>query len=124
MTHTTLYEHIGGQPALQAAVDAFYQRVLADPSLAPYFAQTDLTQLKAHQRAFFTVALSGPGQYTGRAMQTAHAGRGITDAAFDRVAQHLADTLTALGVPAELTDQVLARIAPLRADIVEAKPVS
>ena len=115
----SLYEQIGGQPALQAAVDEFYRRVLGDPSLAPYFADTDLPRLKAHQRAFFAMALRGPNQYTGRSMREAHAGRGITDTAFDRVAQHLSDTLASLGVPAELGQQVLAGIAPLREDVVE-----
>ena len=119
MTQASVYEQIGGQPALQAAVDQFYRRVLADPSLVPYFAQTDLDRLKAHQRAFFAVALNGPNEYTGRTMRGAHAGLGITNAAFDRVAQHLTGTLASLGVSRELADQVLAQIAPLRTDIVE-----
>ncbi len=100
-------------------MDEFYVRVLADPSLAPYFAQTDLPRLKAHQRSFFAMALRGPNEYSGRSMREAHAGRGITDAAFDRVAQHLMDTLAHLGVSERLIQQIIARVAPLRSEIVE-----
>jgi hemoglobin len=120
MTQTAIYDAIGGKAAVAAAVDEFYRRVLADDLLAPYFAHSDLSRLKAHQRAFFTVALGGPGAYTGRAMAAAHAGRNITDEAFRRVAHHLAETLAALGVPADLVEQILGQIAPLHADVVAA----
>ena len=33
----SLYEAIGGRPALVAAVDLFYRRILADPELSPFF---------------------------------------------------------------------------------------
>ena len=120
MPQPTLFDAIGGDPAIAAAVEAFYRRVLADPSLAPFFADTPIDRLKAHQRAFLTLALRGSGTYTGRTMRAAHAGRGITDADFDRVATHLGATLTALQVPAELIAQIIGGIAPLRPDIVDA----
>jgi hypothetical protein len=33
-----LYDDIGGAPAVRAALDAFYPRVLADPTLSHFFA--------------------------------------------------------------------------------------
>lgn len=119
-TTTTLYDALGGRLAIEAAVAEFYNRVLADPELAPFFRQTDLKRLKSHQRAFVAMALGGPAGYNGRAMHTAHAGRGIADAHFDRVAGHLAETLRSLGVAEPLVGDVLAAIAPLRGDIVDA----
>jgi len=120
MLHTpSTYEAIGGQPAVMAAVDEFYRRVLADPELAHYFAGTSLQRLKGHQAAFFAMALGGPDRYQGRSMREAHTGRGITDAAFDRVAQHLAATLGALDLDAVTIEAVIAQVAPLRADVVE-----
>ena len=123
MPSSTLFDAIGGADAVSAAVEVFYERVLADQELAPLFANTDLVRLKSHQRAFLTVLLRGTGTYGGRSMRAAHAGRGITDAHFDRVATHLADTLTGLGVPAELTTQILGGVASLRGEIVE-EPVT
>ena len=116
----TIYDLIGGAPAITAAVDEFYTRVLADEMLAPFFEQSDIERLKGHQRAFFTVALRGGGNYGGRTMRDAHLGRGITDGDFDRVAMHLTETLLALGVPETLVQQVIGGVAPLRGDIVEA----
>ncbi len=114
---TTLLDTIGGPPAVAAAVDEFMARVLADPQLSPYFANTDVRRLKGHQRRFLRAALSGSGGYTGLDLRTAHAGRGITEAAFDRVAGHLAATLDHLGVPPGVTAQVMAFAGTLRADV-------
>ena len=92
-----IYDSIGGGPAVRAAVDDFYARVLADPQLAPFFTGVDLQHLKAHQRAFIAAAIGGAEIYQGRDMAAAHAGLAITDADFDAVAGHLVDTLTGLG---------------------------
>ncbi|MHB8576467.1 MAG: group I truncated hemoglobin [Dehalococcoidia bacterium] len=115
---TTLYESIGGAAAVAAAVDELCRRALGDAALAPYYAGTNMVELKKHQRAFITMALNGPGLYGGMPMQQAHAGRQISDTDFDRMAGHLADTLTTLGVPEPQAGQVMSRIAPLREDIV------
>jgi hemoglobin len=114
----SIYDSIGGGPAVHAAVDDFYARVLADPRLAPFFARVDLRQLKAHQRAFIAAAIGGSEIYEGRDMAAAHAGLAITDAHFDAVVAHLVDTLTGLGVPAETIGQIGGALAPLRCDIV------
>lgn len=114
----TIFDAIGGAPAVQAAVDDFYVRVLADPALAPVFVGADLNRLKAHQRAFIAAAVGGPQLYGGRDMATAHAGLGITDVQFDAVVGHLVDTLTGLGVPGDTIAQIGAALMPLRTDIV------
>jgi hemoglobin len=116
----SIYDSIGGAAAVRAAVDDFYARVLADPSLAPFFSGTDLDRLKAHQRSFIAAAIGGPEIFTGRDMATAHAGLAISDADFDAVVAHLADTLTGLGVPGETIGQIGSALVPLRSDIVTA----
>ena len=77
-----IYDAIGGAPAVSAAVDDFYVRIVADPSLAPYFDTTDMRRLKAHQRAFFAAALGGPQLYAGRDMAAAHAQMSISRRGF------------------------------------------
>jgi hemoglobin len=115
---SSIYDAIGGAPAVGAAVDDFYLRVVADPDLAPFFDTTDLRRLKTHQRAFIAAALGGPELYAGRDMAAAHAGMSISDRDFDAVVGHLVDTLTALAVPAEIIGQIGAALAPLRDQIV------
>src|SRR5262245_49676415 len=68
----TLFDRLGGTVAIDAAVDVFYGRVLADPELAPFFARVDLRHLRAHQRAFLAMALGGPERYRGRDLSDAH----------------------------------------------------
>ena len=119
----SIYTDIGGRPAVDAAVSDFYQRVLADPMLSPYFDGVDIDRLKRHQRAFMGMALGGPVAYSGRDMATAHAGLEITTDAFDAVVQHLAATLESLGVPDATIGEIAGALLPLKADIVTARGV-
>lgn len=116
----TLFERIGGEAAVDATVDAFYERVLADPELGPFFERVNLEAQHRQKKKFLTAAFGGPNEYRGREMAVAHAGLGITEHQFDLVAGHLVDTLTGLDVPQELIDEVVAIAGPLKEVIVEA----
>lgn len=117
----TIYEEIGGAPAVEVVVDAFYQRLLADPGLSQFFAGKDMGRLKAHQRALVTVALGGTSErYTGRMMGPAHGGLAITDEAFDRVLMHLDAVLSDAGVAPVTVGKIMAILEPLRPDVVTA----
>ncbi|GAB3416638.1 group I truncated hemoglobin [Flindersiella endophytica] len=114
----SIFDQIGGPDAVALAVDDFYARVLADPSLTGYFDDAQLDKLKTHQRAFFATALGGPQEYRGRSMDEAHAGLDITPAAFDSVVGHLVATLQSLSVPDEIIGQIGAALLPLKEEIV------
>ncbi|SDI88369.1 hemoglobin [Frankineae bacterium MT45] len=120
--HLSIYDSIGGAPAVHATVDEFYRRVLADPTLEPVFAGSDLSRLKAHQRSFIAAAVGGPELYAGRDLGAAHAGLEISDADFDAVVAHLVDALTSLGVADSTIGEIGARLLPLRATIVTVAP--
>jgi hemoglobin len=113
----SIYDAIGGEPALAAVVDDFYERVLVDPELAAFFAGANMNKLKGRQVEFFAAALGGPHTYTGAPMRQVHLGRGIRQEHFDLVAGHLAAALGAAGVPEEIISQILGLIAPLAGDI-------
>jgi hemoglobin len=114
----SIYEEIGGEPALAAVVDDFYGRVLADPQLAGFFAGANMPKLKGRQVEFFAGALGGPDVYQGASMRQVHAGRGISQADFDKVAFHLTNALAAAGVPAEIITRIATAVTPLAEDIV------
>lgn len=115
----TWYEALGGRGAVAALVRELYLRVLADATVAAYFAHANVEQLESHQAAFLTEALAGPAAYEGRSMREAHAGRGITDKAFDRLLAHLVEALAAINAREELVQAVVANLEPLRSEIVE-----
>ena len=117
---STIYDEIGGGAAVDAVVEAFYQRLVADADLVSYFEGRDMTRLKAHQRALITVALGGTSEeYGGRMMHPAHSGLAVTHEAFDKVLDHLGAVLGGAGVPPATTAKVLAILQPLRTDVVQ-----
>jgi hemoglobin len=118
MSESTLYQRIGGEIAIHAAVDRFYERILADSSLNHFFSNVNMARLKGHQFAFLSQALGGPKQYSGASMKVAHAKLAIEQYHFDLVATHLVQTLQELGVPEEVIGSVVAAIAPLADQIV------
>lgn len=117
----SLYDQVGGNTAVKAAVTVFYNRVLADETLAHWFEGIDLSRLRAHQRAFLAAALGGPELFAGRDIATAHAGMNITDEAFDTIIQHLAATLHDLGASDDLVAEVRSRLEALRVDVVASR---
>jgi hemoglobin len=106
---------------MAAAVDAFYDRMLADPEVAEWFRGIDLKRLKEHQRAFLAVGLGGPEFYTGRSMRTAHSGLAITDEVYTMAVTHLAEALRGLDVEAGIVREITKRIEMMRAAIVEVR---
>ena len=118
---TSLFHRIGGEAAIEAAVVTFYEKIMMDPSLAPFFGHLDMGAQIKKQIAFMTMAFGGPSQYTGRDLRTAHAAlvqKGLGDAHFDAVAGHLRDTLTELGVDDATCAEVIAVVGGTRADVL------
>jgi hemoglobin len=115
----SLYDDIGGAAAITVAVEVFYTRVTDDPELEPWFGGIDIDRLKAHQRAFLTAALGGPDLFTGRTMEAAHAGLGITIEAFDSVLEHLAYTLFDLGLGYDRVTAIIDGLRPIGDEVVE-----
>src|SRR3954451_2856074 len=119
-----LYDEIGGSAAVAVAVDDLYVRILGDRVLSPYFARVDMIRHTRHMRAFIAAALGGPDLYAGRDMAAAHARLRVSGEAFDRMAEHLVGTLKCLGARPEHVAAILARIAPLREQIVDGERVA
>ncbi len=118
---TTLYERIGGEPAVDAAVNIFYRKVLNDHRINRFFDNTDMDKQIAKQKAFFTMAFGGPNSYTGQDMRNAHAGlvrTGLNEGHFNAVMEHLGATLTELNVPGDLIAEAAAIAESTRNDVL------
>ena len=116
--NNSLYSQVGGETAVRAVVTEFCNRVLEDPALAPYFRHKQRKGLEESQVRFFTQALGGPTIYQGPSMADAHRNLHITARNFDRVADHLNETLASLGVDSAHIDAIMNTVAPLKGDIV------
>ena len=117
----TLYEQLGGEAAVDAAVDRFYGHVMADDRINYWFDGVDMKKQIVKQKMFLTLAFGGPSKYTGKHMRAGHAHlveRGLNDTHFDAVAENLATTLREMGVAEDLVTQVLAVCETTRNDVL------
>lgn len=118
----SLYEQIGGEAAVNAAVDIFYRKVLEDYRINRFFDHTDIEKQAAKQKAFLTMAFGGPNNYNGADMRQAHAHLvkklGLDDSHFDAVMEQLGATLQELNVPQELIAQAAAIAESTRNDVL------
>jgi len=119
MTEQSLYDRLGGKPAITAVVDDFVGRVAADNRINGKFANADLPRLKMMLVDQICQASGGPCTYTGRDMKTAHAGMGINGSEFDALVRDLVATLNKFKVPEREKNELLAALGPMRNDIVE-----
>ena len=117
-TQTPLYERIGGEPAVEAAVDVFYRKVLSDERISKYFDSVDMDRQRAKQKAFLTFAFGGPNDYSGSDMRAAHAKLNLTEADFDAVMENLGGALQELGVPPELIGEAAAIAMSVKNDVL------
>ncbi len=117
----TLYEQLGGEPAIVAALDHFYARVLKDPELAPFFDGIDVKAMNEKQKVFLAMAFGGPQAYDGPGLNAVHASaraKGLDDRLFDKFLGHFKATLIDLGVAEPQVSEVMAIAESGRGDVL------
>lgn len=117
----SLYDELGGEAAVNAAVDIFYKKMIADARVNRFFFGVDMAQQVAKQKAFLTMAFGGPHNYTGLDMRQGHArlvDQGLNDQHVDIVIEHLGNTLKELGAADNLIAQVAAIAEGARNDVL------
>lgn len=118
---STLYEKLGGAAAVDAAVDIFYRKMLADDRVNYFFNNTDMDKQIAKQKGFLTMVFGGPNDYTGKNMRDGHkhlVERGLNDEHVDIVIEHLGGTLKELGAADEDISEVAAIANSVRDDVL------
>ena len=119
---TSLYDKLGGGAAIDAAVELFYQKVLADNRIKHFFEGVDMQKQASHQKRFLTYAFGGSDNYPGKSMRQAHQrlvdDLGMNDNHFDAVIENLGATLQELNVPNELIQEAANIAESIRADVL------
>jgi hemoglobin len=125
----TMFDRIGGAPAIRLLVDEFYGRMTADPLLAGYFYEVDLASLRGHQAMLLTLLTGGtseapwPSQPAIRALlRRAHGRLRLRNDQFDRMAGHLVTVLRGLAVAERDIADLVVGLEDFRADIVSVRP--
>ncbi|HEX7842058.1 MAG TPA: hypothetical protein VF469_31520 [Kofleriaceae bacterium] len=116
----SLYDRLGGLPAITAVVDEFVNRTTTDPRIKDRFFNTDAVNLKRLLTEFVCMATGGPCKYTGRDMPTSHAGMDLVDDEFTALVENLAGALDKFNVPDKEKGELLGALGPLKPQIVAA----
>ena len=115
----TLYERLGGRPAIESVVDSIVARVAADDRINRKFARSDIPRVKAMIVDQICGATGGPCSYTGRDMKEAHRKMAVTRGEFNALVEDLVATLNSFNVPKAEQDELLAILGSMQADIVD-----
>jgi len=114
----SLYERLGGTPAITAVVEEFVARTTTDPRIKDRFFNTDATNLKKQLVDFVCMATGGPCKYTGRDMATVHGGMELVDDEFNALVEDLVGALDKFKVPEKEKGELLGALGPLKPQIV------
>ncbi len=115
---SSLYQRLGGKPAIIAVVDDFVANVAADERINGRFGSTDIPKLKSNLVDQLCNATGGPCTYTGKDMKTAHTGMRIQDAEFTALVEDLIKSLNKFKVGKKEQEELLAALGSMKKDIV------
>ena len=118
MEKKSLYDRLGGKPAITAVVDDFIGNVAGDTRISRRFASADIPRLKRMLVDQICQASGGPCTYTGASMKDAHKGMKITDAEFNGLVEDLVKSLDKFKVPAQERNDLLGALGGMKSDIV------
>lgn len=117
----SLFERLGGQEAVNTAVDIFYRKMLTDERVSHFFDGIDMEQQILKQKGFLTMVFGGPNNYSGKNMREGHAHLiklGLNDSHVDIVIEHLGATLKELGAAPDDIAKVAAIANSVRDDVL------
>lgn len=114
-----LFDRLGGAAAIASIVTALYERVQADPELAPYFHKTEMETQRRKLAEMIGEAMGGPSAPWLLDLDAAHRGRGVTNRHFSLLAAHLMDILIETDVDPDEANGVMNWVASARAAVVE-----
>jgi hemoglobin len=117
MSQPSLFDSLGGEPALRPLIAHFVDRMFHDIMIGYLFRAADRERVKAKEYEFAARHLGAPVEYTGRPLPEAHRAHRITGGQFMRRLQILKETLAAFQAPAAVNEHWVAHTLSLQAQI-------
>jgi len=117
----SLYDRLGGENAIGAVVETFYQKVQADTRIRHFFVDVDMDRQRLKQKNFLTMVTGGPANYTGKSMRLGHQhllAKGLNDGHVDAVIELLGKALAEYEVSAADIKDVAALANSVRDDVL------
>ena len=119
----SLYDRLGGKPAITKVVDDFVANCAADTRINKFFTAAagdpnEMAHFKQMLVEQICEASGGPCKYSGKSMPEAHKGMNITHDDFVALVDDLQKALVADGVKEQEQKDLLGALGPLEPDIV------
>jgi hemoglobin len=114
----SLFERLGGQPAINAVVHEFVVTTKADARISQFFLNTDPVKLEAAMDDHVCSITGGGCTYKGKTMVEAHTGMKLSDADFAAFMDDLQKVLAKMKVPARETNEVIGAFNGLKPEVV------
>jgi len=122
MSEITLYERLGGYDGITVFVEDLLPRLQSDSQLGRFWQNRGDDGIKREKQLLIDYISSNAGgsiYYTGRDMKISHVGMKISESDWSVFMGHAGDTMSALDVPEQECDDVVAFVLSLKDDIVE-----
>ena len=113
-----LYDKLGGEAGVDAIVSGFIKQIGQDKQIFHYFADANISRFRTHLTTHLCAITDGPCKYTGDSMTDIHTGMKITEKDFNHLVDLLINAMNLQAIPHRIQNQLLARLAPLRASII------
>jgi len=117
-TKATLYDRLGGLPAVRAAVHEMVTNAMADPRIKAFFAGVDMQRVDRNLVDFVCRAAGGPCTYTGKSMAKAHEGLNLKPEHFLALVDDLQKGLDKLKVPVAEQKDLINALDATRKDVL------
>lgn len=115
----SLYQALGGEPGITRVVEGMLLRIAQDSRIVGHFEKIDIQRLRDKLIEQVCAEAGGPCVYTGDSMEESHKGLALTPADFNALVENLQASMTAEAVPVPAQNRLLARLAPMRAQVID-----
>ena len=116
-----LFQQLGGLPGIERFVGIFINEIGESKEIRPYFEETNLDRFREKQIEHICLLSGGPCTYTGDSMIESHKGMGINEADFNALVDTAIRAMNKAGYSVATRNRLLARLAPLRGEVMEVK---
>ena len=117
----SLYEELGGDAGISRIVDDTLLLVLQDPRIKAAFKDTNIKRLAGLLKEQFCEISGGPCRYSGDDMKLTHEGQNVSSAQFNALAEDIQLAMENLNISSSAQNKLIARLAPMKRDIVVRK---
>jgi hemoglobin len=114
----TLYDKLGGEAGVDGIVSGLIKQIGQDKQIFHYFADANINRFRTHLKTHLCAITAGPCKYAGDSMTDIHTGMKITEKDFNHLVDLLINAMNLQGIPHRIQNQLIARLAPLRASII------